>query len=98
MNTLAELTAHYAKPLDPHGWRRITKEVCDRRKVAVRDVMGSMKFQELCDARFEIWFRLRNEIKIVGKPVSYPMIGKWFGDRDHTTILHGVQRYRETMG
>lgn len=30
-------------------------------------------------------------------PYSYPQIGRRFGDRDHTTIMHGVRRIQERM-
>jgi chromosomal replication initiator protein len=29
--------------------------------------------------------------------MSYPEIGKFMGGKDHTTILHGVQRIGELM-
>ncbi|WP_304439658.1 helix-turn-helix domain-containing protein, partial [Brevundimonas sp. Root1423] len=29
---------------------------------------------------------------------SYPDIGRRFGGRDHTTVLHGVRKIEELMG
>lgn len=43
-----------------------------------------------CLARFECFYRCRNE---TGK--SYPYIGKHFGGRDHTTVLSGIRRYEQ---
>jgi chromosomal replication initiator protein len=28
---------------------------------------------------------------------SYPMIGREFGDRDHTTVIHAVEKITEQM-
>ena len=29
---------------------------------------------------------------VTGDPVSYPLIGKAFGRRDHTTVMHAVRK------
>jgi hypothetical protein len=50
-------------------------------------------------ARFECYYRIKTEITMPdGNAPSYPQIGKWFGGRDHTTIMHGVKRWAKMNG
>jgi chromosomal replication initiator protein len=39
-------------------------------------------------ARFEIMWRARHELN-----APYALIGQVLGGRDHSTIMHGIERY-----
>lgn len=71
------------------NWRRIVYDVCKRRGLVFEDVVGPSKHRDLTIARFECWYRIRQETAY-----SFPQIAKFFG-RDHSTVLHGVRRWRE---
>jgi chromosomal replication initiation ATPase DnaA len=57
------------------------------------DLIGRSRFARIVRARHdavhECWLRRR---------WSTPQIGKAFGDRDHTTVLHGVRAHRRRLG
>jgi chromosomal replication initiation ATPase DnaA len=67
------------------------REICERRGVALKDVMGRSRFKNVCLARKEAYVMLR------GEGMLYPAIAKIFG-RDHTTVIDGVRRYRNEQG
>ena len=53
------------------------------RPLTLKDVQGPLRWREIVKARAEIAFYLRHERKW-----SFPKIGKFLGDRDHTTIMN----------
>lgn len=84
-----ELTEHVplAKPVAAI-MREITQEVAEQTGFTVEDLRGFRKAKELSEARWAAWTR----IYATGR-VSYSTIGRFFGDRDHTSILYGVRKY-----
>lgn len=66
---------------------RILREVCERHKIDLHDVLSNRRTKNLVTARFEIAFRLKSETLF-----SLPQIGKIM-NRDHTSILHAIRRY-----
>jgi hypothetical protein len=73
--TMADVLAEVAKK---HGLEPLRLKARVRRK-------------ELTEARFEAFYRMRNELKM-----SYPQIGMFFG-MDHTSILHGVRMHEQKL-
>ena len=73
-------------------WRIITKEVCVKYGVTFAEIVSHRKPTPVINARREAWWRIRHEVMINGRAISYPEIGRRFG-KDHTTILHSVQMY-----
>lgn len=58
--------------------------------VTVRDLMSDRRKQPLAEARqMAMW--LARELT----PLSLPQIGRALGDRDHTTIMHGIERIEQ---
>lgn len=50
-------------------------------------------------ARHEAYWMAKQQCWACGKGrYTTPMIGRYFGGRDHTTILHGVQRHDARLG
>lgn len=56
------------------------------------ELVGPLVRKMLSRARFDCWARIRAQIVIAGEPPSLPTIGRWFGGRDHTTVLYGLRR------
>lgn len=81
----------FGRPIPTGGnrWREILNEVAEKHDVCPREMLSASKADPVAVARFECWFRMREETTY-----SYSQIGRFFG-RDHTTVLHGVARWRE---
>lgn len=73
---------------DAPAWLRITHEVSEKHRVSVEDMRGKSHVKRFVAARSEAYFRIRTETAL-----SYPQIGRRFGGRDHTTVIHGVRRF-----
>lgn len=56
--------------------------------VTVQDVLGPCRLRKIVNARFEAIA----EIAEARPHWSYPTIGRLFGGRDHTTIMHALNR------
>jgi chromosomal replication initiation ATPase DnaA len=63
------------------------------RRVTTRQLLGKRNHHEIAWLRHAIWLRVREEIEVGGKPISFPLMGRLFR-RDHSTIIHGVNRAR----
>ena len=63
----------------------ITAQVSDITGIAVKDLLGKSRMRRIAHARFLIWFIAHRE------GLTLQQIARAF-DRDHTTILHGIQR------
>lgn len=73
--------------------RDIIRAVAQKHGVTVEDMRSDRKNTKICLARFEACYRMRTETKL-----SYPMMGRLLGDRDHTTTLNAARRYAELNG
>ena len=71
----------------------ITADVAVAHGVTVEAMCGPRRTRRVANARFEAWFLLRTK-----RAMSYAQIAKRFGNRDHTTILHGIRRYCQVHG
>lgn len=56
--------------------------------VTIERIKGPSRNRAICRARMEAIYAVRME----RSDLSYPAIGRWFGGRDHTTILHSVRK------
>ena len=76
----------------PARVQSIIETVADEFRVSPADIIGPSKRQKFYRAR-------RRAMKMVrsipwgsaGRPPSYPLIGQWFGGRDHATVIHAVR-------
>jgi hypothetical protein len=74
----------------------ITQEVADEHGFTLKQLTGPALRRDIARARFVAWHRIREEVRYAnGNQPSLPQIGKWFSNRDHTTIMHGLKRYGE---
>ena len=67
----------------------ITSSLCG---VTIADITGGKRSRPLVDARHIAMYVTRQMTKL-----SYPDIGREFGGRDHTTVLHAVRRVEQDM-
>jgi chromosomal replication initiator protein len=70
---------------------KILRDVAERHGVTVGDIKGVSRKIKFVRARQEACYLLREELKL-----SYPRIGLHLGNKDHTTILHGIRKYKKT--
>lgn len=82
------------------AWAVIAQEVSEKSGFGLADLVKYGDRRQVINvARFECYYRIKTEVIMPdGNAPSYPQIGKWFGGRDHTTIMHGVRRWAEING
>lgn len=66
----------------------------DRPGYKIKDLKSHNRSAKLARIRQEAMF----EVKIKRPDLSYPSIGRWFGGRDHTTVLYGVKKIAAERG
>lgn len=80
-------------PAPMRPWKAILAEVCKKHGVHPRDVLRHDRRQFICAARFEAFYRVREE-----RPhLSLPQIAKMFGGYDHTTVLNGIRQHAKRL-
>ena len=67
--------------------RPIIRHTAEYFRITVELLLSSHRSQPLVEARWIAMYLLKKL-----KHFSYPEIGRRMGDRDHTTVLHGVRR------
>lgn len=75
------------------SWRCILRETTRKHNVSIEDICSKRRSYSIVLARHEACYRLRDETTL-----SYPQIGTVLGDRDHTTVMHGVRKHAERHG
>lgn len=65
----------------------IIKEMCRVYGVSYRDICGDGRTREICFPRQKMMWVVRHRTIF-----SFPEIGRKFGGRDHTTVLHAVNK------
>lgn len=75
--------------------KQIVKEVLqDFPEITINDLKRSGRHARICLARQTAIYEVRRQ-----RPnLSYPAIGRWFGGRDHTKILHSVRKIEAMRG
>ena len=71
---------------------QIQAAVCQEFDVPVEMVMSSRRWRYIIPARQTAMYLVRN---ITGK--SFPTIGRHFGNRDHSTVIHGCSQIARQM-
>ena len=65
----------------------IIRRVAQYRGVSLADLKGPRRWAHWAQARKECYWLLRKHTNL-----SLPAIGHVMGNRDHTTVLHGIRR------
>lgn len=74
-------------------WRRIVEQVAASHRVRVSDIMGQTRAKKVSAARFEVYWRMKEELGF-----SLTAIGHRIGERDHTSVLHGIKQHAKRLG
>lgn len=90
-HVLADLITNAAKP--PVTAERIIDHTADIFGFTVDQIIGASRRRPLVDARQVAMYVTRNMTDL-----SFPDIGKAFGNRDHTTVMHAVRKIESKMG
>ena len=67
--------------------KEIIEAVCSQSGLSEKELLGPSRAQRLVSARFMAYWLIRRHCEY-----TLDRIGRIFGDRDHTTILHGLSR------
>jgi chromosomal replication initiator protein len=78
---------HGAIPAKP-SMKQIATLVAERHGLGLEHLVGPETAQRFVLPRHEAMFLIRAENRY-----SLPQIGKFFGDRNHATVIHGVRRH-----
>lgn len=72
----------------PGPIQQIQIEVCQKYGLTLAEMIGAQRAQRICRPRYEAMYRAKKETT-----ASLPMIGRAFGGRDHTTVLHAIWKH-----
>jgi hypothetical protein len=70
----------------------IKKAVCEFYDMSPLHLIAERRTMKIVEARHMAFYLCKTLT-----PHSYPLIGKFLGGRDHTTVLHGVRKVEKTM-
>ena len=85
------LTPH--QETQAHQIHQIIRETAVKHNVSTEYLIGHCRRAGVAWARFEIMWRARHEVG-----ASYELIGHVLGGRNHSTIMHGINRYQTNVG
>jgi len=88
---LSDLITNSEKP--PVTAERIIDLTAEMFSFDVEQITGGSRRRPLVDARQVAMYVTRNMTDL-----SFPDIGKAFGNRDHTTVMHAVRKIEARMG
>ncbi len=74
----------------PELYARIERRICSVFHVTPKEIRSHRRNKEIMLARQAVMYWV---VRLTG--YSYPKIGKIMGERDHTSIMHGVTAYRQ---
>lgn len=88
----------YREKQDQENERRVSvsdimRTVTMETGVSKSELMSNRRDQRVCRARHKCWWLAKQHTSL-----SLPAIGRMFGGRDHTTIMHGIAMHEWRMG
>ena len=72
-------------------WMRVLHAVAKHHDVDVAEILSHSRKRHVSQARFEVFYRLRVDLKFSYMKISQLM------KKDHTTVLHGVNRMKRML-
>lgn len=94
MNAISLWKGAIEVPAPKPTMRELAEEVAHRHGLTLEDLKGPSRRQEISQPRQEAMALICAE-----RRWSLPQIGRFFGGRDHTTVLHGARAHeRRSMG
>lgn len=76
----------------PPGCREILGEVARGLNLRVEDILGGKRRPDLVLARQLAMYLCRQKLGL-----SYPELGRAFGGRDHSTVIHAIKKIKKLM-
>lgn len=73
--------------------QELIQKVAEKYGVSVEDIKSARRTHAIMKPRLEFYYRARTETFH-----SYPTIGRFCGNRDHTTVLSGAIKHAKTHG
>lgn len=73
--------------------REILRETAEKHGLTTAEIVGESRSARLVLARHEVCYRMRKETTW-----SLPRIGRFLGDRDHTTVMNGIRKHAVRNG
>ncbi len=73
--------------------RKIAESVATFYSITVDDLIKQSRRKEYVKPRQAAMYLIRRELGS-----SFPLIGEFFGGRDHTTVMHGVEKVEKAVG
>jgi chromosomal replication initiator protein len=70
--------------------RDIIAEVVEATGVSLKHITGHRRERRFVIARHCAMYRIKQETQL-----SLPQIARLFGDRHHTTVMHGIKTWRD---
>lgn len=93
----ARAAAEYAKVVKAHApiSEHTIEAVAKWFNLSPSDLTGRSRISYIVSARF-VAMKLLHEIEQCGvRRFSYPMIGRFFGGRDHSTVIHAIRTFHD---
>lgn len=72
----------------------IRQAVAAKHRITLNDMDASCRSRKLACARHEAMYLVARECPML----SYPRMGRMFGGKDHTSIIHGVRKHADRNG
>jgi len=97
VDTIIAKYLYVSTPQGPVGMaetKQLVAAIAKRHGVTFQDIMGPCRRAKIVAARFEAIVAVAQ----VRYTWSLPQIGRFFGDRDHTTILHCIKKMAVETG
>jgi chromosomal replication initiation ATPase DnaA len=73
-------------------WKLILREVCTLHSITMDQLTSHNRSKKFINARMLAYYRLHKELGL-----SLPQIGRYIGDRDHSTVYYGIKRYESNL-
>lgn len=86
------MSVHQQDPL-PKRVIEIIDRVAVEHETTLEAIIGPRRTKTLAQARFAAYHAVYTAKTNLGRYPSLPQVGRWFGGRDHTTIMHGISRH-----
>lgn len=88
----AEPSPTISRPPMIQSVTRIIDETCQRHGISRALLVGQRRQRPLVLARHEAMYRC-----VIETPATYPEIGRAFGGRDHTTVIHAKRAHEARL-
>lgn len=83
---------HCEGPTPRKSIRQIALEVVAKHGITLEELLSPRRATHIVRARQEAFWRCKQETS-----ASFPQIGRHLGNKDHTTVLHGIKMYEKRL-